>query len=58
MTIRHEKEMTGKDGKKFKVKVMCNICILDSILFTLLGLGPLTEILKSQHQTIWRKVSQ
>ena len=50
MTIRHEKEMSTKDGKKYRIKTMCDIRILDSLLFTLLGLGPLTEILKAQHQ--------
>ena len=50
MTIRREKEMSTKDGKKYRVKTMCDIRILDSLLFTLLGLGSLTEILKAQHQ--------
>ena len=50
--------MVNKDNRKYRVKMMCDIRIIDSLLFTLLGLGPLTEILSPNTQTIWRKVSQ
>ena len=54
MMIRKEKTQKTKEGKEYKVKTMCDICIIDSLLFTLLGLGPLTEILKTQHPDIYR----
>ena len=49
MTIKKEKTEKTKDRKEYKVKTMCDIHIIDSLLFTLLGLGPLTEILKAQY---------
>ena len=50
MTISREEKRKTLDGHEYKVKTMCDIRILDSILFLLLGLGPLNEILKSQHK--------
>ena len=52
MSMTISKEVTETDpftGEDVKVKPMCDIRILDSLLFVLMGLGPITDILKAKH---------
>ena len=50
MTISKEvRETDPFTGEDVKVKPMCDIQILDSLLFVLMGLGAITDILKAKH---------
>ena len=49
LTIKKETRTQDKAGKQILVKHMCDIRIIDSLLFLLMGLEKLTDIVKDKH---------